>query len=328
MARIFVISSEWVLDSGRLVWMRKRESLSLVSNSWRRATISDDPVHTKNEVGTATFAISGRNTQTTQFPINLKDTSRLDSTGSSPLELGVFMPQKTFHAPYSFLAQRALGWIALVLAVAVVSPVWAEDGLNHYGYHRNDDGFMLDLDNNGGMMGSGDPESLASFYGVSVLTDGPGSRGLDFDNDTDFLNTGSIGQADNYSNLWLGMLHVSPADAGTWYLRNAGDDDRAGIWIDLDKDGVFESSTPGLGSDRGEQLSWEDTNLKSVSLSAGDYMVAFTHREGGGGSRADFRFASPTITTETIIKPSDPAQAGIWQVYPPVPVEIISFFIE
>lgn len=298
----------------------------------KRVAPGDDPVQAKNEACTATFAISGRNTQTTQFPVNLKDTSRLDSMGSSPLgrplELGVFMPRKNFHAPYSFLAQRALGWIALVLSVVVVSPVWAEDGLTHFGYHRNDDGFMLDLDNNGGMMGGGDPGSLASFYGVSVLTDGPGNRGLDFDNDADFLNTGSIGQNDNYSNLWLGLLHVSPADAGTWYLRNAGDDDRAGIWIDLDKDGVFESSTPGLGSNRGEQLSWEDTTLKSVSLAAGDYMVAFTHREGGGGSRADFRFESPTITSETIIKPSAPAQAGIWQVYPPVPVEIISFTIE
>ncbi|NQT40558.1 MAG: PEP-CTERM sorting domain-containing protein [Planctomycetes bacterium] len=186
------------------------------------------------------------------------------------------------------------------------------DAIGHYGYHINNDGLAMDLNNNAGMMGGGDPTTGPSFFGKAFLKEGPGNRGLDFNDDTDFRNTGAIGQNDNYSNLWTGTLHVDAANAGNWEFRNAGDDDRAGIWLDLDQDGVFESSTPGLGSNRNEQLSWEDGGTKTVSLAAGDYLVGFTHREGGGGSRADFRFKSPTMGGQVIVKPADPAQADLW----------------
>ncbi len=186
------------------------------------------------------------------------------------------------------------------------------NALMHYGYHINNDSLALDLNNNGGMMGGGDPTSFQSFNNGVLLTDGPGNRGLDFNNDTDFMNSGAIGQYDNYSNLWVSTLHVSAAQAGFWDFRNAGDDDRAGIWLDLDQDGVFESSTPGLGSNRGEQLSWEDMVAKTVNLAEGDYMIAFTHREGGGGSRVDFRVKSPLMGIETVIKPTDPSQNGFF----------------
>ncbi|MFT5527215.1 MAG: hypothetical protein ACI9HK_005197, partial [Pirellulaceae bacterium] len=197
------------------------------------------------------------------------------------------------------------------------------DALGHYGYHRNNDNTTLDLNNNGGMMGGGNPLTFLNFEGAGLLTDGPGNRGLDFNNDADFravnatiLDDASgdgrvIDQNDNYSNLFVGFLNVSAADAGVWGLRNAGDDDRAGHWIDLNQNGVFESTTAGLGDNRGEQLSWENTGNKQVTLAAGSYLVAFTHREGGGGSRADFRFTRPG-GSEQIIKPSDPAQAGLW----------------
>ncbi len=199
----------------------------------------------------------------------------------------------------------------------------AQTGINHYGFHINNDGLAMDLDGNGGMMGGGDPTSFSNFFGLSFLTDGPGGRGLDFDNDADFQATGSIGQNDNYSNLWLALLHVSASNAGSWEFRNAGDDDRAGIWLDIDQNGVFASTTSGLGSNRGEQLSWEDTGTKSVTLAAGDYLIAFTHREGGGGSRAEFRFRAPTFTGEVVVKPSDPAQAGIWLLWALPPTSVV-----
>jgi hypothetical protein len=85
------------------------------------------------------------------------------------------------------------------------------------------------------------------------------------------------------------------------------------ILRELNRNGTFESSQAGLGSDRGEQLSWEDTGTKNVALSAGEYMIAFTHREGGGGSRADFRFKSPTMEGQAIVKPSDLNQDGLWK---------------
>ena len=49
-----------------------------------------------------------------------------------------------------------------------------------------------------------------------------------------------------------------------------------------------------------------------MNLPEGDYLIAFTHLEGGGGSRMEFRFKSPTMASETTVKPSDPAQAGYW----------------
>jgi len=204
------------------------------------------------------------------------------------------------------------------------------DAIDHYGYHINNDGLALDLDGNGGMMGGGDPTTFTAFEGRGLLTDGPGNRGLDFNDDADFravpasiLDDPSgdgwvIDQNDNYSNLWLGTLHVSGANAGTWEFRNRGDDDRGGIWLDLDQDGVFESTAPGLGSNRGEQLSWEDGGWKAVDLAAGDYLVAFTHREGGGGSRADFAIRQSVATggSEWIVKPGAAGQAGLWSAGP------------
>jgi len=188
--------------------------------------------------------------------------------------------------------------------------VGSPDALNHYGYHTGPNGVM-DLNNNGGMMGGGDPTQGPTFHGQALLTDGPAGRGLNFDNDGDFTATGAIGQNDNYSNMWIGLVFAP--ETGQYEFRNMGDDDRGGIWIDLDQDGVFESSTAGLGSNRGEQLSWEDGGWKAVTLTAGEsYMIAFTHSEGTGGSRADFAFHTPSIGGDTRVKPSDPAQAGIW----------------
>ncbi|MFT7514970.1 MAG: autotransporter-associated beta strand protein [Candidatus Omnitrophota bacterium] len=183
--------------------------------------------------------------------------------------------------------------------------------LYHFGFHINNDGLAMDLNNNGGMMGGGDPRTFQTFFGLSFLTDGPGGRGLDFNDDNDFINTGSIGQNDNYSNLWLGEFR--PDQTGDYGFRREQDDDACGMWFDLNQNGIFESTQAGLGSNRGEQLQWDgDGGNKVVSLVAGQkYMIAFTQREGGGGSGVEFRFTPPG-GSEVVIKPSDPAQAGLW----------------
>jgi hypothetical protein len=186
------------------------------------------------------------------------------------------------------------------------------NGLMHHGYHTGPNGVMyLDSNNASGMMGGGDPTQGPTYNASALLTDGPGSRGLDFDSDADFMADGVIGQTDNYSSLFLGYFKA-PED-GTYDFQNAGDDDRAGIWLDLDQDGVFESTAGGLQSDDGEQLSWESTSWYGASLTSGElYRVAFTHSEGGGGSRCDFRFRGPGVTGSPIIKPSDAGQADMW----------------
>jgi len=176
--------------------------------------------------------------------------------------------------------------------------------LLHKGYHDHNDDAYLNLDGNGGLMAE-------TPYATVTLTTGPGNRGLDFNNDGDFQGSGAITNADYYENLFIGYFNAP--ETGSYEFRNAGDDDRAGIWLDLDQDDVFESSVAGLGSDRGEQLSWEDTNAKTVSLTGGQsYMIAFTHREGTAGSRADFRFKTPSMSAEAIVKPADAAQSGLW----------------
>jgi len=187
-------------------------------------------------------------------------------------------------------------------------------GLRHYGYHINNDGLAMDLNNNAGMVNGNppNPTGFSNFRGQAILTSGPGGRGLDFNSDQDFIDTGCIGQTDNYSNLFLGILHVDAAMAGNWNFRIRAQDDPTGIWIDLDQDGVFESTTAGLGSDRGEQLRWNSTANKTVSLAAGDYLIAFTHREGGGGSQIEAGFQAPGMPAEVVIKPADPAQSSIF----------------
>jgi hypothetical protein len=188
------------------------------------------------------------------------------------------------------------------------------EGLDRYGYHINNDNLAMNLDNNGGMMGGDDPTTGPNYNGHAILTDGPGDRGLDFNGDGDFKADGVIGQDNDYSSLFLGYIKVDATTAGDWSFWRTDQDDATGIWLDLNQDGVFESSSAGLGSNRGEQLAWNDGNEKKVNLDAGYYMVAFTHREGGGGSRAEFQFQNSLIS-KTVIKPTDAAQDGIWNYY-------------
>jgi len=186
--------------------------------------------------------------------------------------------------------------------------VLSSGGMIHKGFHENNDGQVCDLNNNGGMMVV--PER-PSHQGTTILTTGPGGRGIDFTNDGDFINSGVIGQNDNYSNLFLGQFRAP--ETGTYGWRFWDRDDPCGIWIDLDQDGVFESSTPGLGANRGEQLEWNGHRQeRNVDLVAGEmYMIAFTHREGGGGSQIEPQFKTPTIDWRTV-RPADGAQAGLW----------------
>ena len=182
------------------------------------------------------------------------------------------------------------------------------NALEHYGFHASSDA-NHNLNGNGGLMSGGDPSTHPDFYGLSVLIDGPGGRGLDFANDQDFIDTGAVGRNDYYQNLWLGTLHVDAAHAGSWQFCNGGDDDRGAIWIDLDQDGVFQAPS---GMRSGENISWEDGGTKTYTLTEGDYMIAFGHTEFTSGSRARFRLRAPGMSGQVIVKPADPSQAGFF----------------
>ena len=184
--------------------------------------------------------------------------------------------------------------------------------LTHYGFHTNDLN-QMDLDGNGGLFNMGDPTNHPAFFGDALLTVGPNNRGLDFNSDQDFLDSGAIGRNDDYLNLWIGYFNCN--ETGIWDFRRTTDDDQAGLWMDLNTNGVFESTQPGLGSNRGEQLSYDsDGGAKFVSLTNGvQYLVAFLHREGAGNSHVEFRFRRPGSTFDRVVHPV--AQAGLWSPY-------------
>ena len=228
-----------------------------------------------------------------------------------PITMGV-LSNLTVGGAGNLTLQRAIG----NGGVAVSTP----NALNHFGYHINNDATVMNLNGNAGMMNGipPNPVGFTSYFGSSLLTNGPVNQGLRFTNDNDFISTGNIGQVDNYSNLFLGILRVTAANAGVWNLRINQQDDPTGIWLDLNQDGIFQSNGA-LNSGQNEQLAWNDTGNKTATLTPGDYMVAFTHREGGGGSVIDARFRSPTMGAEAIVNPSDVTQAGIWNSFPFVP---------
>jgi autotransporter-associated beta strand protein len=207
------------------------------------------------------------------------------------------------------------------------------NALGHYGYHINSDVATLGLDQNHGMISLGDPSAYTGFEGLGLLTSGPAAnRGLDFNNDAEFRSVPAsilddasgdgfvINQDDNYTNMWIGTF--TPDISGNWGFRNQDNDDITSIWIDRDGDGVFESSPPGLGDNRGEQIAWESTANKSIPLVGGQsYLVAFTHREGGGGSTIDYRITRPG-GSEMVIRPDNPAQANWWSFTNPTNVTL------
>ncbi len=55
-----------------------------IQSAWVAARIQDDPVKESNRRAYVTFATAGPNTRTTQFFINFRDNSNLDTMGFSP----------------------------------------------------------------------------------------------------------------------------------------------------------------------------------------------------------------------------------------------------
>ncbi len=199
-------------------------------------------------------------------------------------------------------------------------------GLSHYGFHVFD-AAELNLDGNGGLFNGGDPAARSDFEGLGLLTDGPGGRGLDFDNTADFRAVPAsiqddasgdgfvIDQDEDFSNLFLTVLHVDAANAGNWEFQINFSNDHAGVWLDLDQDDIFQSTSPGLGSNRGEQLLWNSFGpggTATVNLAPGDYLLAFTHGQGPTSSQLDIRIKSPTMSALAPVKPTDPDQDGFY----------------
>ena len=147
--------------------------------------------------------------------------------------------------------------------------------------------------------------------GSRIYKSGP-RQGLYLSGDADFRNANiGINRNDNYMTLFLSMFH--PPEDGNYRFRCTDKDDRATIWLDLDRDGEFE-----INGDDGTEFMGGINNFTSdwvpLSKSGGPYKIAVAHGERGAGSRLRPWIMVPGDDTWHIIDPSDPAQAGFWQV--------------
>jgi autotransporter-associated beta strand protein len=202
-----------------------------------------------------------------------------------------------------------------VIVFYIPKAIYKADTLYHAGYDAEGDDNEMSLEDNGGLL-------VLAPDGTTELTSGPGDRGMDFNSDQDFLDTGLFTSGDTFANLWLG--YFTAPETGEFRFKVNQYDERAGIWLDQDQDWVFESSEVGLGSDRGEQLAWNDTGEKNVNLEAGRvYRVAFTHREGGSGSGYEAQVRIPSVGYYYTVKPADAAQAGLWKYDVETPLELL-----
>ena len=89
-------------------------------------------------------------------------------------------------------------------------------------------------------------------------------------------------------------------------------DDDAGFWIDLDNDGVFETT----GANGTELIASRnccgDSAVGTVTLQAGHtYKVGIAVEDGQGGSSLVGMFGVPNGGL-SVVDPSDPTQAGYW----------------
>ena len=72
-------------------------------------------------------------------------------------------------------------------------------------------------------------------------TDGPTGRGLYFNGDLEFREAGTgITRGDRFMNLFTGYFYARVQGNYEFGLENP--DDTASFWLDLDRDGTFEST--------------------------------------------------------------------------------------
>ena len=140
----------------------------------------------------------------------------------------------------------------------------------------------------------------------------PAATGFFFDGDADFQNAGiGITQADQYMDLWLADFNA-PED-GDYLFRMDQKDDFTSIWLDLDQDGLFETS----GSNGSERLGGNGNfTSPNIPLTAGQtYKIALAHGEGGGASKFRAWVQTPSLSMR-VIKPLEVAQNGLFTIDP------------
>ncbi len=95
------------------------------------------------------------------------------------------------------------------------------------------------------------------------------------------LTNGSDGDWQDYSVQWDGFIRIDVA--GTQLFTASDDGSR--MWIDLNRDGTFESTGPEFVRNNWGNGQGLTTGPGSVSLAVGVYPIRIQYEEGGGGNR-------------------------------------------
>jgi autotransporter-associated beta strand protein len=102
-------------------------------------------------------------------------------------------------------------------------------------------------------------------------------------------------------------LPAGPVSFGT------NSDDGSAVYVDLNQDGIFESNELIVDSNGGHGT--QQKVGTTPALAAGNYAVYIGYYESSGGGSMEARIApgtQATYTSQLVIDPSSPAQAGIW----------------
>jgi len=140
---------------------------------------------------------------------------------------------------------------------------------------------------------------------------------IDYRNDNDFRNgdagLNSVGfsalqQNDDYETLFFGTFNAP--ETGIYEFGTNRADDSARIYLDMNQNGVFETSENELIVTRN---CCGNAYNPWVPLTEGEsYKYAIAHREAGGGSQIEPTIKLPSWGTRQTIEPGAASQAGFW----------------
>ncbi|HUT09345.1 MAG TPA: LamG-like jellyroll fold domain-containing protein [Thermoguttaceae bacterium] len=140
---------------------------------------------------------------------------------------------------------------------------------------------------------------------------------IDYRNDNDFRNgdagLNSVGfsalqQNDNYETLFFGTFNAP--ETGIYEFGTNRTDDVARIYLDMNQNGVFETSENELIVTRN---CCGNAYNPWVPLTEGEsYKYAIAHREGTGGSNIEPTLKLPSWDTRQTVEPGAASQAGLW----------------
>ena len=114
------------------------------------------------------------------------------------------------------------------------------------------------------------------------------------------------------------QMHVATAGTYRFAFGNQGNltnvqgaDALGSLFLDIDRNGKFENAT---GENLMELIAGNGATQTGIPLAPGDYNIGIPETNGSGGSFLGVVFSADDGATWQIVDPSDPAQAGMWNI--------------